>query len=234
MPRSRRRHNPIKKIVRVDFTKNMSPHSLGCTSITTNQIEMQWATNESYYGLHDNAINYPKGEIYIKYDLWFGPNFDFGQGMKIGRLRSYNDVGPVQYWDFIPQITSAGNAAAQAGATESFQVTISRNSGATWATYNKTFVRSQTYTFQYRFKCNSALGVADGIVQMWIDGVMVINVQNLDLMVGVLNGYSKLINRWIWGGWYSNGSGGNPNPHPEPGPNIMRISNGRHSAKFIP
>ena len=168
----------------------------------------------------------------------FSADFDFGQGQKILRVRSFN--GSTNDWDFIAQITSVGSSAQQAGRNESNQITFSRNSGPTWGTVNKTFVRNSWYTFQYRFYLNSGLGVADGIFQCWLDGALIANYTNLALIDGSAPAYNATINRVLWGGWYSNGAGGNPNAAPEPvtagipGPISLQIRNAKHSNKAIP
>lgn len=202
----------------------------GSNSIVQNNLlEFTIAGDESYYGLNEN-IDYTR-ELYVKMDMQFLTNFDFGQGQKILRVRSFNVAGGVNNWDFIAQITSVGSSTAQSGTTDSYQITISRNSGSTWGTYNITFVRDQWYTFQYRFYLNSAQGVADGIFQMWLDGIQIFNITNLDLTGG--GTWNNNINRILWGGWYSNSAGGNPNPAPSPNPSKYQIRNAYRSSAYI-
>ena len=220
--------------VQVDFTDAaLASHvtAPGSNSIAqSNLLECSIAGNESYYGFTE-TVSYTR-EVYIRQDMKFGANFDFAQGQKILRLRAFNVGGGVNYWDFIAQITSTGNSnPGQAGTNDSYQITIARNSGSTWGTYNKTFVRSQWYTFQYRFYLNSAQGVADGIFQMWLDGVQIFNITNLDL-VGA-GTWNNTINRILWGGWYSNGAGGNPNAAPDPSPATYQIRNAYRSTAYI-
>ncbi|MDQ2999887.1 MAG: hypothetical protein M3Y08_01300 [Fibrobacterota bacterium] len=218
----------------IDFTSAaLASHVIapGSNSIVqANLLECSIGSDgESYYGLTE-TVSYAR-EVYIKMDMKFGTAFDFGQGQKIMRVRAFNVGGGVNYWDFIAQITSAGTSAQQAGTTESYQITFSRNSGSTWGVVNKTFVRQQWYTFQYRYYLNSAQGVADGTFQCWLDGTLIANYTNLDLIgAGTWN---NTINRILWGGWYSNGAGGNPNPNPSPSPATYQIRNAKRSDIYI-
>ncbi len=206
---------PSTPPTQIDFTSgSLSSHvtAPGSNSLVqANLLECTIAGNESYYGFTE-TVSYTR-EVYIKQDVKFSADFDFGQGQKIMRVRSFNGV--TNDWDFIAQITSTGNSnPGQAGRNDSYQITFSRNSGSTWGTVNKTFVRSQWYSFMYRFYLNSAQGVADGVFQCWLDGVLIANYTSLDLVGG--GTYNSTINRILWGGWYSNGAGGNPNAAPEP------------------
>ncbi len=217
----------------IDFTSGaLASHvtAPGSNSIVqANLLECSIAGNESYYGLTE-TVSYTR-EVYLRMDMKFGTDFDFGQGQKILRVRGFNVGGGVNYWDFIVQITSAGSAVQQAGTTESYQITFSRNSGSTWGVVNKTFVREQWYTFQYRYFLNSAQGVADGTFQCWLDGALIANYTNLDLIgAGTWN---NTINRILWGGWYSNGAGGNPDPNPSPSPSTYQIRNAKRSEIYI-
>ncbi len=205
--------------------------SPGSNSIVqANLLECSIAGNESYYGFTE-TVSYTR-EVFIKQQMKFGADFDFGQGQKILRLRAFNVGGGVNYWDFIAQITSVGNSnPGQAGTNDSYQITVARNGGSTWGTYNKTITREQWYTFQYRYFLNSAQGVADGIFQMWLDGVQIFNITNLDL-IGAAT-WNNTINRVLWGGWYSNGAGGNPDSAPSPSPAKYQIRNAYRSTAYI-
>ncbi len=200
----------------IDFTSGgLSSHvtAPGSNSIVqANLLECTIAGNESYYGFTE-TVNYTR-EIWIEHEMKFSADFDFGQGQKIMRVRSFN--GSTNNWDFIVQITSVGSSAQQAGRTDSYQITFSRNSGPTWGVVNKTFTRGQWTKFRYRYYLNSALGVADGVFQCWLDGTLIASYTNLAMIDGSAPAYNATINRILWGGWYSNGAGGNPNAAPEP------------------
>jgi len=218
----------------VDFTSpslvsNLKGADCQHTRVEPTLFEAQWRKNESAFGFVRRVTI--KKEIFVRMEVLFGKDFDAGMGMKLFRLTSIDKVKQVNKWDLIVQFNSEGEPFKQAGTNDIVEVTISRNSGDTYGRFRKTFERGKKYSIEYHVRLNTGAGVKDGLFQMFVDGGTLFNLTKIDLTGPV---WSDQIDDVTFGGWYSNGAGGNPNPDPEPGPNILQVSNASYSPMEYP
>ncbi|HKP97451.1 MAG TPA: hypothetical protein VJ385_17025 [Fibrobacteria bacterium] len=185
------------------------PFSLSETGIAHSgrkAIDITYAKNEEAGGTN---VGIRSDSVNVRAYYYFEPGFDFGQGMKIGRVSSFNAASQKNDVDIILEARSA--AGNQCGVTEMRDVGLFFNGapkGSDWGNVTATlsFRRGRWYSLEYQVILNGP-GKSDGVIRLWVDGVQVAARGNLSIR-GSLGAEAKL-NTVKIGGWYSNGAGGN-------------------------
>ena len=140
----------------------------------------------------------------------FSEGFDFGQGVKIGRVSSFNDATQANDVDIVMTVRSRGKV-NQCGLTDMADLGLFFNGkpvGYDWGNVASAtpFQRGRWYAVEYQVKLNTP-GMKDGSVKLWVDGNLVASKEALNIRG---NGGSNVkLNRLRIGGWYSNGANGN-------------------------
>lgn len=174
-------------------------------------IDITYARNEEVGGTN---VGISAEAVNVRAYYYFEPGFDFGQGMKIGRVSSFNASTQKNDVDIILEARSAkGN---QCGVTDMRDVGLFFNGapkGSDWGNVASTmsFERGRWYSLEYQVVLNTP-GKADGIVRLWVDGVQVAEKTNLKIRGKM--GHEVKLNTVKIGGWYSNGAGGNSCANP--------------------
>lgn len=146
----------------------------------------------------------------------FDADFDFGQGIKIGRIRSFNHKTESNDIDIIMTVRSSGDA-DQCGKTDMADLGLFYNgkpAGYDWGHLIAPirFERERWYAVEYAVALN-APGKQDGSVRIWVDG------QPLGSKVGIdfrgKAGTETKLNKIMLGGWYSNSALGNACANPD-------------------
>lgn len=140
----------------------------------------------------------------------FASGFDFGQGVKIGRISSFNEATQMNDIDIVMTVRSSGSV-NQCGTTNMSDLGLFFNGrpvGYDWGniTATKSFERGRWYSIEYQVFLNTP-GVRDGWVKLWVDGVQVASKTGLNIRGN--GGYTVKLNRIRIGGWYSNSANGN-------------------------
>ena len=138
----------------------------------------------------------------------FAPGFDFGQGIKIGRVSSFNAATQANDIDMVLEVRSAGS---QCGLSDMADVGLYFNGkpvGYDWGDIASgiSFQRGRWYAVEYQVALNTP-GAADGSVKLWVDGVLVASKAGINIRG--TGGATTKLNRLRVGGWYSNGAHGN-------------------------
>jgi len=138
----------------------------------------------------------------------FAEGFDFGQGIKIGRVSSFNTATQANDIDMVLEVRSAGG---QCGLSDMADVGLYFNGkpvGYDWGNIASsiTFQRGRWYAIEYQVALNTP-GSADGSVKLWVDGALVASKAGINIRGN--GGASAKLNRLRIGGWYSNGAHGN-------------------------
>jgi hypothetical protein len=138
----------------------------------------------------------------------FAEGFDFGQGIKIGRVSSFNASTQVNDIDMVLEVRSAG---AQCGLTDMADVGLFFNGkpvGHDWGSITSAmnFQRGRWYAIEYQVALNNP-GASDGSVKVWVDGLLVASKTGINIRGS--GGASTKLNRLRVGGWYSNSARGN-------------------------
>jgi hypothetical protein len=143
---------------------------------------------------------------------WFDEGFDFGQGVKIGRVSSFNSSTQMNDVDIILQVRSQSGT-NQCGTTDMRDIGVYYNGrpvGYDWgnASATMTFARNKWYLVEYQVALNHPYQ-ADGSVKLWINGTLVAKRTGLKIRTA-----AQKLNTVKIGGWYSNGAGGNSCANP--------------------
>ncbi len=140
----------------------------------------------------------------------FSEGFDFGQGVKIGRISSFNESTQKNDVDIIMTVRSpqGGN---QCGTTDMADMGLFFNgkpTGYDWGSAGTAvrFERGRWYAVEYQVKLNTP-GMKDGSVKLWVDGNLAVSREGLNIRG--TGGSDVKLNRLRIGGWYSNGANGN-------------------------
>ncbi|MDB5105512.1 MAG: hypothetical protein JWP91_3201 [Fibrobacteres bacterium] len=173
----------------------------------TKAIDITYTKNEEMGGTN---VGINTDSVNVRAFYYFEPGFDFGQGMKIGRVSSFNSAKQTNDVDIILEIRSSqgGN---QCGVTDSRDFGLFFNGapkGNDWGNVasNISFERGRWYAIEYQVVLNHP-GKSDGAVRLWIDGAQVAAREGVNIR-GSLSDAAKL-NTVKIGGWYSNGANGN-------------------------
>jgi hypothetical protein len=177
-----------------------------------NSVMLNYVKNEDAAGAN---VSVSADTLNVRGYYWFDAGFDFGQGVKISRVSSFNSATQVNDIDIILQVRSQSGT-NQCGTTNMRDIGIYYNGrpvGFDWgsASATMTFNRSQWYLIEYQVILNTP-GLADGSVRLWVGGVQVASRTGLKLRGN--GGSGVKLNTVKIGGWYSNGAGGNPCPNP--------------------
>jgi hypothetical protein len=140
----------------------------------------------------------------------FGEGFDFGQGIKVGRIRSFNHATQENDIDIIMTVRSSGDT-AQCGTTDMADLGLFYNGkpeGYDWGHLIAPvrFERNRWYAVEYAVALNDP-GTANGSIRLWVDGREVGSREGLNLRGKA--GPAVKLNKIMLGGWYSNGALGN-------------------------
>lgn len=164
--------------------------------------------NESWGGV---TLSLSADVVNVRAWYNFAEGFDFGQGIKVGRIRSFNRSTEANEIDIIMTVRSSGDA-DQCGLTDMADLGIFYNgkpAGRDWGHVIAPvrFERGRWYAVEYQVALN-APGARDGSVKIWVDGRIRGARGGLDIR-GKTAAAAKL-NRIMLGGWYSNSAMGNP------------------------
>lgn len=145
----------------------------------------------------------------------FASGFDFGQGVKIGRISSFNPVTQMNDIDIVMTVRSSGSA-NQCGLTDMSDMGLFFNGrpvGYDWGniTASKSFQRGRWYAIEYQVFLNTP-GAKDGSIKLWVDGVLVASKTGINIRG--TGGSTVKLNRIRVGGWYSNTANGNTCANP--------------------
>ena len=140
----------------------------------------------------------------------FASGYDFGQGVKIARVQSFNDATQLNDVDIVATVRSRGGS-NQCGTTDMSDMGLFFNGrpvGFDWGslTVPVSFQRNRWYAVEYQVSLNTP-GLANGWVKIWIDGVLVGSKSNVNIRGN--GGSTVKLNRIRVGGWYSNSANGN-------------------------
>lgn len=139
----------------------------------------------------------------------FKSGFDFGQGIKIGRVQSFNEATQLNDIDIVMTVRSR-QSSQQCGTSDMYDMGLFFNGrpvGFDWGniTSTRTFARDRWYAIEYQVFLNTP-GMKDGWVKIWVDGVLA--AQKTGLNIRGLGGSTVKLNRIRLGGWYSNSANG--------------------------
>jgi hypothetical protein len=199
----------------------------GSVSIAENEIsrsgnkalKITFNVDEDYGGAEIDLIE--ADHIYTRYYDYYNTDFDFPYGMKIHRIRSFNEI--LQINNFDSTLLIAGRPSQgefnYSGINDTAELTYGSNGGQVdWgsAVVPLTLTRNRWYCMEAEMKLNTP-GQANGVTRAWIDGNLVIERTNLNIR-GTNTGK---INAILFGGWYSNQAAGN-NPYRNPDVSSVR------------
>jgi polysaccharide lyase-like protein len=209
------------------------PFALGQNGIThsgSKAIDITYSKNEEMAGTN---VGISADSVNVRAWYYFEPGFDFGQGMKIGRVSSFNGAKQLNDMDIILAVRSSGSG-NQCGVTDMADVGLFFNGapkGYDWgnAAANVSFQRGRWYAVEYQVVLNNP-GRSDGAVRLWVDGQQVAARAGLNIR-GTAGMDSKL-NTVKIGGWYSNGANGNSCKNPSQ-PSILHMDDVAIATSYI-
>ncbi|MDQ3002031.1 MAG: hypothetical protein M3Y08_12330 [Fibrobacterota bacterium] len=173
----------------------------------TKAMAVTYAKNEDVAGatltLSANVVN-------VRAYYNFGTGYDFGQGVKIARVQSFNESTQLNDIDIVMTVRSKGGI-NQCGTTDMSDLGMFFNGrpvGFDWGnlTSTRTFQRNRWYAIEYQVFLNTP-GLKNGWVKIWVDGVLVATKMNINIRGN--GGTGVKLNRIRLGGWYSNSANGN-------------------------
>lgn len=209
-------------------TRNSSGYAAGScgrfVNIGTNAFKLS-ESGISHSGSKAVQITYQKNEDVASTDVgidadtvnvrswyYFDKDFDFGQGVKIGRVTSHNSATGMNDVDIIMTVRSAqgGN---QCGVTDMADIAVLFNGapkGYDWGSISPAvrFERQKWYAVEYQVILNK-VGQSDGSVRLWIDGALKAEKTGIRIRAN-----SARLNGVKIGGWYSNSAHGNSCANP--------------------
>jgi hypothetical protein len=196
----------------------------------TKSIAVTFSRNEEVAG-----ASLPLDAEVVNVRAWynFSSGFDFGQGVKIGRVSAFNSSTQLNDIDIILAVRSSGSV-NQCGVTDMSDLSLLFNGrpvGFDWGsiTHYRGFQRDRWYAVEYQVKLNTP-GQRDGSVKVWVDGVLA--AQKTGINIRGNGGKGVRLNRLRIGGWYSNGANGNSCTSPSQ-PSTMFVDDVAVGADFI-
>jgi hypothetical protein len=204
----------------------------------------EWGTRRS--GSKSLAVTYAKNEdvagasltlsanvVDVRAYYNFGSGYDFGQGVKIARVQSFNESTQMNDIDIVMTVRSKGSV-NQCGTTDMNDMGLFFNGrpvGFDWgnSTSTRTFQRNRWYAIEYQVFLNTP-GQKNGWVKIWVDGVLAASKTGINIR-GKGNWNVKL-NRIRLGGWYSNSAHGNSCSSPSR-PSTMYIDDVAVGTEYI-
>jgi hypothetical protein len=153
--------------------------------------------------------------VHVRSYYNFAEGFDFGQGVKIARISSFNEATQMNDIDMVMTVRSA-QGSQQCGLTDMADMGIFFNGkpvGYDWGSIGSgvKFQRGRWYAVEYMVKLNTP-GRSDGAVKLWVDGALVASKEGVNIRGK--GGSDVKLNRIRVGGWYSNGANGNSCKNP--------------------
>lgn len=170
-------------------------------------LQVTFEKNEGRAGA---TLSMSSDVVHVRAYYNFAEGFDFGQGIKVGRIRSFNHATQSNDIDIIMTVRSSGDA-DQCGLTDMADLGLFYNgkpAGYDWGHLIAPvrFERGRWYAVEYRVALNSP-GAKDGSVKVWVDGKLLGSKEGLNLRGKA--GSGTLLNKVMLGGWYSNSALGN-------------------------
>ncbi len=170
-------------------------------------LSVTFAANEEVAGA---SLPVSADKVNVRAYYMFDAGFDFGQGVKVGRISSFNEAMQMNDIDIILTVRSSGSA-NQCGLTDMADLSLLFNGrpvGYDWGNISGAvrFVRDRWYAVEYEVKLNRP-GARDGSVKLWVDGRLVASKEGINIRG--TGGEGVKLNRLRMGGWYSNGANGN-------------------------
>ncbi len=177
----------------------------------TKSLRITYNKNEN---VGSSSININSDNVHFRSYFYFDKDFDFGQGVKIGRLQAFNKAASANDIDVIMTVRSS--AGPQCGVTDMADMGVFYNGrplGFDWGnvTGKVSLERGRWYALEYQVALNTP-GKKDGIVRIWIDGKLLVEKTDLNIRGNLPK--SVNFNRAMVGGWYSNGAKSNACPDP--------------------
>lgn len=169
-------------------------------------MQVTFGTNEDVAGA---GLNLSADVVNVRAWYNFAEGFDFGQGVKIGRVSSFNEATQVNDIDMVMTVRSA-QSSQQCGLTDMSDMGIFFNGkpvGYDWGSIGSgvKFQRGRWYAIEYQVRLN-APGQSNGSVKLWVDGSLVASKEGINIRGKA--GADVKLNRIRVGGWYSNGANG--------------------------
>jgi hypothetical protein len=173
-------------------------------------LRIEFLKNEDFAGTTRKT---EARRIFTRFYDYYDSGFDFAAGMKIHRLSSFNEARQLNDFDIILQLKADAPDANYCGLTDAKYIALTYNGGPNdWGSVEARFTpeRGRWYAVETEVWLNSP-GLSDGEARIWIDGRLVAEKKGMDIR-GKL---TTVINRVMFGGWYSNAAAGrNPCPNP--------------------
>lgn len=193
-------------------------------------MEVTFGRNEDVAGA---SLHLSADVVNVRSYYNFAEGFDFGQGVKIGRVSSYNEASQANDIDMVMTVRSP-QSSRQCGLTDMADLGIFFNGkpvGHDWGSISAAhhFVRGRWYAIEYQVKLNQP-GARDGSVKLWVDGLLAASKEGLDIRGS--GGADVKLNRIRIGGWYSNGANGNACTNPSQ-PSTMYVDDVAVGSDFI-
>ncbi len=169
-------------------------------------MEITYRKNEQQAGA---TLNIKEDVVHYRAYMYFDKGFDFGQGIKIGRVSGFNESKQENDIDII--LLAGSKAGDQCGVNDMGFLSLhfnGRPAGYDWGSIEApiSFQRERWYAIEFQVSLNQA-GKSNGIARIWVDGEMVAERTDINIR-GNLSDAVKL-NRLRVGGWYSNSARGN-------------------------
>lgn len=190
------------------------------------QIEFTYETNEDD-GRVSVAITPPQDVLYVRAYYIFHGQFDFPQGLKLGKVKgpAYGCCSDNEKFDVVLQSQSEfydpvnNPGFTQQGLNQNKYLGMFDNnpfSGYQWdeVKAEQPFQPGHPYCIEYMVALNTP-GQSDGQIQVWVDGVSIASANNRNIRPRS----DWHIDEVRFGGNYSNAKGpdqNHPNPYPDP------------------
>ena len=170
-------------------------------------LKVTFDKNESRAGA---TLSMSSDVVHVRAYYNFAEGFDFGQGIKVGRIRSFNHATQANDIDIIMTVRSSGDK-DQCGLTDMADLGLFYNgkpAGYDWGhlIVPIRFERGRWYAVEYRVVLNTPVS-KDGSIKVWVDGKLLGSKDGLNLRGKA--GAGTLLNKVMLGGWYSNSALGN-------------------------
>ncbi len=177
-------------------------------------LKITFTGNEDAGG---GLVSFPEeSHIFTRYYDYYANSFDFACGMKVHRMSSFNEGAGINFFDTIDVLWGKGGGASErdfCGINEPDHIGYGGNGGPVdWNGFdgNPGMVRQTWYCVEHELRLNDP-GSSNAEVRVWVDGQPVIQATGFDIRASLTAGLDSV----LFGGWYSNGCGGQ-NPCPDP------------------
>ncbi|MDB5050210.1 MAG: hypothetical protein JWO30_3281 [Fibrobacteres bacterium] len=193
-------------------------------------LAVTYAKNEDVAG---TSLTLSANVVDVRAYYYFGTGYDFGQGVKIARVQSFNEATQLNDIDIVMTVRSNGGV-NQCGTTDMSDMGLFFNGrpvGFDWGnlTSTRTFQRNRWYAIEYQVFLNTP-GRNDGWVKIWVDGVEAASKTGINIRGK--GGATVKLNRIRLGGWYSNSAHGNSCSSPSQ-PSTMYVDDVAVGTEYI-